>query len=193
MYFQNASAPETPGPDNRKAIIMEKIAEPWRYGWSGRGLVIIIEVVFHNFLFFIQISPLSSFPMTSNVPHNLQIFSAFDDEDVEQNKCEIDDKSGLVTGTIWMKYFRAGGWLSGNAYIITALACQVLRVYMDLWLSQWTDQNTHTSTNEHQDVGRLLTLFHFRAIQLLLYPNSRIVQKSTAGKRSISYFAWKIR
>lgn len=78
--------------------------------------------------------------------------SVFDEE--EQSKSEIDDKRDVVTGMTWITYFRAGGWLSGNAYIITALACQALRVYMDFWLSQWTDQNTHSSTNEH-DVGKL--------------------------------------
>ncbi|XP_014489002.1 PREDICTED: ATP-binding cassette sub-family C member Sur [Dinoponera quadriceps] len=81
-----------------------------------------------------------------------EVEEVFDDEDVdEQNRFEADDKSGLVTAMIWIEYFRAGGWLSGNAYIITALACQLLRVCMDLWLSQWTDQNTHWSINEYED------------------------------------------
>ncbi|XP_011149879.1 ATP-binding cassette sub-family C member Sur [Harpegnathos saltator] len=82
-----------------------------------------------------------------------EVEEVFNYEDVhEQNAIESDDKSGLVTGTIWMEYFRAGGWLSGNAYIVTALACQVLRVCMDLWLSRWTEQNTSSTTNERQDM-----------------------------------------
>lgn len=75
-------------------------------------------------------------------------------EDVdEQDGCEIDDKSGTVNGMIWMEYLKAGGWIPGLIYIVVAVASQVLRVYTDLWLSRWTDQSVHSSTDEHTDVN----------------------------------------
>jgi hypothetical protein len=79
----------------------------------------------------------------------------------EQSEFEADDKSGIVTGMIWMEYPKAGGWIPGLVYVIAALAYQILRVYTDLWLSRWTDQSVHTSVDERQDVNKYSILIAF--------------------------------
>jgi len=66
----------------------------------------------------------------------------------------MDDKSGMVTGMIWMEYPKAGGWIPGLVYVAAALAYQILRVYTDLWLSRWTDQNVYSASSEKQEVSK---------------------------------------
>lgn len=84
-----------------------------------------------------------------------EFFLALDGEDAnEQNEFEIDDKNGMVTRMTWMEYPKSGGWMPGLVYVVAALAYQILRVYTDLWLSQWTDQSIYSSTSERQDVSR---------------------------------------
>lgn len=189
FFLQNTSAPGTRSPAG-KIVVMEEIARHWGYGWGGTGLVVIIKVTFlSSSLVFVPVPPwcLLFSQSTWNVIREFLLA----DED-EQNRFEVDDKSGIVTGMIWLEYFRAGGWLSGNAYIVTALACQILRVYMDFWLSRWTEQDTHLSADEHQDVSGLswfwLIPVHDKGIILL---ELRVVQRSAANERNIWYFAWK--
>ncbi|XP_020299812.1 ATP-binding cassette sub-family C member Sur [Pseudomyrmex gracilis] len=83
-----------------------------------------------------------------------------DDEDVdEQDDFEINDKSGMVTRMIWIEYPKAGGWIPGIVYVIAALACQVVRVYTDLWLSRWIDESVHLSANEQHDTVMYCTTY----------------------------------
>ncbi|KYM97235.1 Cystic fibrosis transmembrane conductance regulator [Cyphomyrmex costatus] len=69
-------------------------------------------------------------------------------EDInEQGKVEVDDKSGMVTRMIWMKYPKASGWVPGLVYAIAALAFQILRVYTDFWLCEWMEESIRSPTN----------------------------------------------
>ncbi|EGI61249.1 ATP-binding cassette transporter sub-family C member 9 [Acromyrmex echinatior] len=69
-------------------------------------------------------------------------------EDVdEQSEHEVDDKSGMVTRMIWMKYPNAGGWIPGLVYAIAALAFQILRVYTDFWLCEWMEESIRSPAN----------------------------------------------
>ncbi|XP_018345324.1 PREDICTED: ATP-binding cassette sub-family C member Sur [Trachymyrmex septentrionalis] len=69
-------------------------------------------------------------------------------EDVdEQDELEVDDKSGMVTRMIWMKYPKAGGWIPGLVYAIAALAFQILRVYTDFWLCEWMEESIRSPAN----------------------------------------------
>ncbi|KAG5314659.1 ABCC9 protein, partial [Pseudoatta argentina] len=69
-------------------------------------------------------------------------------EDVdEQSEHEVDDKSGMVTRMIWMKYPNAGGWIQGLVYAIAALAFQILRVYSDFWLCEWMEESIRSPAN----------------------------------------------
>ncbi|XP_076544094.1 sulfonylurea receptor [Osmia lignaria lignaria] len=71
---------------------------------------------------------------------------------------EEEDRSGVVTWMILVDYLKAGGWISGLIYIGVAIFCQVLRVYTDLWLSRWTDQESDSLSEKNPDVT---TLFYF--------------------------------
>ena len=48
-----------------------------------------------------------------------------------------------------------GGIVPGITYFFAALACQFLRVYTDLWLSRWTEQDDHPDyfDDSHQNVS----------------------------------------
>ena len=49
-------------------------------------------------------------------------------------------------------YVKAGGWIPGLIYMGVAVFCQTLRVYIDLWLSQWTDEDNVNSNQENRNV-----------------------------------------
>lgn len=67
-----------------------------------------------------------------------------DVDKLEQEDSLEEESGGLVTTKVWLTYFKVGGILPGMIYIFTALGCQVIRVYTDLWLSRWTEQNIRT-------------------------------------------------
>ncbi|XP_012265786.2 ATP-binding cassette sub-family C member Sur [Athalia rosae] len=69
------------------------------------------------------------------------------------------DLSGLVTAGVCFDYLKAGGLGPGLIYVSVALACQAIRVYTDLWLSEWTDQGnlSEDASDLHQQ-----TIFYFR-------------------------------
>ncbi|XP_039304714.1 ATP-binding cassette sub-family C member Sur isoform X2 [Solenopsis invicta] len=70
------------------------------------------------------------------------------DEDVDgQSKLEVNDKSGMVTRMVWMKYPKAAGWIPGLVCTVAALAFQILRVYTDFWLSEWMEKSVRSSAN----------------------------------------------
>lgn len=74
----------------------------------------------------------------------------------------LEDESGrLVTTKVWLTYFKIGGILPSIIYIFTALGCQVIRVYTDLWLSRWTEHNrgTENTKNNRQNVRMLIIRF----------------------------------
>ncbi|KAK0080738.1 hypothetical protein PV325_013438 [Microctonus aethiopoides] len=77
-----------------------------------------------------------------------------------------EDTSGLVNNIIWMNYLKAGGFTPGLIYIAAAFGCQALRVYTDLWLSEWTNlgnnENIHNNISIHQQ-----TIFYFRMYIIL--------------------------
>lgn len=53
---------------------------------------------------------------------------------------------------IFCDYVKAGGWIPGLIYIGVAVFCQTLRVYIDLWLSQWTDEDDVNFNQENRNV-----------------------------------------
>ncbi|XP_053987096.1 ATP-binding cassette sub-family C member Sur [Hylaeus volcanicus] len=76
--------------------------------------------------------------------------------DAEERE-EYQDRGGVVTRTTCIDYSKAAGWIPGLIYIGVAIFCQILRVYTDLWLSRWTDQDEESFDQEDQD-----TLFYFK-------------------------------
>lgn len=58
----------------------------------------------------------------------------------------------MVTRMICMDYSKAGGWIPGLIYVSMAILCQIVRVYTDLWLSRWTDQEQDTWTDGEQSM-----------------------------------------
>ncbi|XP_077281722.1 sulfonylurea receptor [Temnothorax americanus] len=70
------------------------------------------------------------------------------DEDVDEpDELEVDDKSGMVNKMIWLEYPKAAGWLPELVYAISALAFQILRVYIDLWLPEWLMKSIYSPAN----------------------------------------------
>ncbi|CAL7947692.1 unnamed protein product [Xylocopa violacea] len=80
-----------------------------------------------------------------------------DYETEEPDESQYEDKSGIVTRMIFCDYIKAGGWIPGLIYIAVAVFCQVLRVYIDLWLSRWTDEDVVNFTQGTQNQ----TMFYF--------------------------------
>ncbi|XP_046482248.1 ATP-binding cassette sub-family C member Sur isoform X1 [Neodiprion pinetum] len=76
-------------------------------------------------------------------------------EDTEYDQ----DLSGLVTVSVCGDYLRAGGIGPNLIYISVALLCQAVRVYTDIWLSDWTHQGSHhdATSDLHEE-----TIFYFR-------------------------------
>ncbi|XP_076228088.1 sulfonylurea receptor isoform X2 [Nomia melanderi] len=85
----------------------------------------------------------------------------YDVEDHDESLYE--DNSGMVTRMICMDYSKAGGWIPGLIYVGMAILCQIVRVYTDLWLSRWTDQERDTWTRGEQN----MTWFYFRVYLIL--------------------------
>lgn len=79
-----------------------------------------------------------------------------------------EDKNGLVTSKVWIDYLRAGGFAPGLMYIGAALGCQALRVYTDLWLSEWTNLGSNDKTTDYAtDDIHEQTIFYFRMYIIL--------------------------
>ncbi|XP_017767068.1 PREDICTED: ATP-binding cassette sub-family C member Sur [Eufriesea mexicana] len=84
------------------------------------------------------------------------------DEDDQDEDPLYEDLSGIVTRMIFCDYIKAGGWIPGLIYIGVAIFCQTLRVYIDLWLSQWTDEdNVNLSQKSYN------TVFYFKVYIVL--------------------------
>ena len=70
-----------------------------------------------------------------------------------------------MTKFVWLDYLKAGGLAPGLGYLASALVCQALRIYTDLWLSRWTDLGTKStdSANVHEEVNFFIfcTLFFY--------------------------------
>ncbi|KMQ95020.1 atp-binding cassette transporter sub-family c member 9 [Lasius niger] len=108
-----------------------------------------------------------------------------DGEDAnEQNEFEIDDKSGMVTRMTWIEYPKSGGWMPGLVYVVAALAYQILRVYTDLWLSRWTDQNVHSPTNERQNTVSYFKVYIIISVGSILLSFLYNVAGQWAGARA---------
>ena len=89
-------------------------------------------------------------------------------DELEQEDSQYEEEAGgLVTRKVWMTYFKVGGIFPGMTYVFAALGCQALRVYTDLWLSRWTEQNGHHdySNDSHQNVGIKRTSITSRSIK----------------------------
>ncbi|XP_076160818.1 sulfonylurea receptor isoform X2 [Ptiloglossa arizonensis] len=82
--------------------------------------------------------------------------------DTEEHEEPYEDSGEIVTRTICMDYLKAAGWLPGFIYVGVALFCQIIRVYTDLWLSRWTDQDKEHFSQESQD-----TMFYFKIYIIL--------------------------
>ncbi|XP_017788164.1 PREDICTED: ATP-binding cassette sub-family C member Sur [Habropoda laboriosa] len=84
----------------------------------------------------------------------------FDTE--EQEESQSEDRSGTLAGMIFFEYAKAGGWLLGLTYAGVAISCQALRVYIDLWLSRWTDKDNANFSQENHS-----TVFYFKVYIVL--------------------------
>ena len=71
----------------------------------------------------------------------------------EPDELEVDDKSGIVNRMIWMEYPKAAGWIPELVYAISALAFQILRVYIDLWLPEWLMKSIYSPANVNRYLG----------------------------------------
>ncbi|XP_076755199.1 sulfonylurea receptor isoform X2 [Xylocopa sonorina] len=80
-----------------------------------------------------------------------------DCETEEPEESQYEDKSGIVTRMVLCDYIKAGGWIPGLIYTTVAVFCQVLRVYIDLWLSRWTDEGAVNFTQGTQNQ----TMYYF--------------------------------
>lgn len=54
---------------------------------------------------------------------------------------DVERKYGKIPAEIYLLYLRASGLTIVLIFFITALIWQTLRVYTDVWLQQWTDDN----------------------------------------------------
>ncbi|XP_011307390.1 ATP-binding cassette sub-family C member Sur [Fopius arisanus] len=77
---------------------------------------------------------------------------------------DYGDNGGLVDKGVWLAYLKAGGLGPCFMYLGAALGCQGLRVYTDLWLSEWTNLGTGVieGTSIHEQ-----TVFYFRMYIIL--------------------------
>uniref|UniRef100_A0A1I8P9M9 ATP-binding cassette sub-family C member Sur n=1 Tax=Stomoxys calcitrans TaxID=35570 RepID=A0A1I8P9M9_STOCA len=55
---------------------------------------------------------------------------------------DVERKYGKISSEIYLLYVRASGFANVIIFFITALIWQALRVYTDVWLQQWTDDNS---------------------------------------------------
>lgn len=53
---------------------------------------------------------------------------------------------------IFYDYVKSGGLIPCLTYIGVAILCQILRVYIDLWLSRWTDEDNANFAQETENV-----------------------------------------
>ncbi|XP_031368512.1 ATP-binding cassette sub-family C member Sur isoform X3 [Apis dorsata] len=82
----------------------------------------------------------------------------YDTKELEkQFQCQKDSRT--ITRTIFYDYIKAGGWIPSLIYITIAIFCQILRVFIDYWLSQWTDEDF---IQENYD-----TVFYFKVYIIL--------------------------
>ncbi|KAI8119905.1 ATP-binding cassette sub-family C member Sur, partial [Lucilia cuprina] len=58
---------------------------------------------------------------------------------------DVERKYGKIPAEIYLLYLRASGLTIVLIFFITALIWQTLRVYTDVWLQQWTDDNIHSN------------------------------------------------
>ncbi|XP_043605687.1 ATP-binding cassette sub-family C member Sur isoform X3 [Bombus pyrosoma] len=84
------------------------------------------------------------------------------DTEEQEEEFQYEDRSGIVTRMILRDYTKAGGWIPGLIYVGVAIFCQVLRVYIDLWLSQWTDEDNINLNQENRN-----TVFYFKVYIIL--------------------------
>lgn len=58
---------------------------------------------------------------------------------------DVERKYGKIPAEIYLLYMRASGFTIVFIFFITALIWQALRVYTDVWLQQWTDDNSNSN------------------------------------------------
>ncbi|XP_074096275.1 sulfonylurea receptor [Cotesia typhae] len=98
-------------------------------------------------------------------------------ENLEEEKCTecqelpevtgIEEDGGLVTTKVWLNYLKAGGITPGLTYLAAALGCQALRVYTDLWLSEWTALGKNPPKSEITMSTHQQTVFYFQMYIIL--------------------------
>lgn len=108
---------------------MEKCAER-----TNRLLSIITEVD-RNIVIAFNIT-LSLFPSTCSLPTDLEDESA-------PNRLKYDEerKYGTIPTRIYLLYLKACGIPTLVVFFTSTFMWQALRVYTDVWLSQWTEIN----------------------------------------------------
>lgn len=63
---------------------------------------------------------------------------------------DVERKYGKILAEIYLLYLRASGLTIVLIFFITALIWQTLRVYTDVWLQQWTDDNINMNVVQQQ-------------------------------------------
>ncbi|TMW53931.1 hypothetical protein DOY81_000988 [Sarcophaga bullata] len=74
---------------------------------------------------------------------------------------DVERKYGKIPAEIYLLYLRASGLTIVIIFFITALIWQTLRVYTDVWLQQWTDDNTNSrsqSQSQSHSYGNNISL-----------------------------------
>lgn len=81
-------------------------------------------------------------------------------------KSDEERKYGKIPARIYFLYAKACGNLTLVVFFMSTLLWQALRVYTDVWLREWTDNGSGTSTD---------VCIQFRILSYLCYVNCNIV------------------
>lgn len=68
------------------------------------------------------------------------VLEDYDTKELEE-QFQYQKDSRTITRTIFYDYIKAGGWIPSLIYITIAIFCQILHVFIDFWLSQWTNED----------------------------------------------------
>lgn len=69
------------------------------------------------------------------------VLEDYDTKELEEQFQYQKKDSRTITRTIFYDYIKAGGWIPSLIYITIAIFCQILHVFIDFWLSQWTNED----------------------------------------------------
>lgn len=96
-----------------------------------------------------------------------------DNNEPVENKLKSDEerKYGKIPARIYMFYLRACGMVTLVVFFMSTLLWQVLRVFTDVWLREWTDNeddDDDNSTTASADVCLPLKYFSTWAFKIIV-------------------------